>query len=146
MPAIDSSFMKDLKLMDKKLDIKFNGKNFVVVYKRPYGEPANIHLIKAKDGGFRQPDKRDLIFIRSGDLESDRLKDRLDRLSRHCEDIRRDMRRKGKEEISAMTRDNKRQLVNAFVKGNNLGKGNSTFRRVNTKRKGKTIGEIRSEA
>ena len=129
-PAPERGFVKSLKTMDKKLGIKFNGKNFVVTYDRPYGEPANIHLVRTADGGFRQPDTRDLNFIKSGDMENDRLKDRLDRLARHCEDIRAKMKKKGREEIRDMTKDNKVQLKNAFIKANNLGKANSAFRRI----------------
>lgn len=132
-PTPDRSFVKSLKSMDKKLGVKWNGSNFVIVYQRAMGEPANIHLVRTADGGFRQPDVRDLNFIRSGDLENDRLKDRLDRLARHCEDVRAKVRKQGKEEIRAMTRDNRRQLANAFAKAKNLGKANSTFRRITPK-------------
>jgi len=146
MPEVDRSFLRDLKNMDRRLGVKFNGRQFVITYDRAYGEPANIHCVRTVDGGFRQPDTRDLNFIRSGDLENDRLKDRLDRLARHCEDIRKKIRANDKDEIRAMTRDNRRQLVNAFTKANNLGKGNSTFRRINLKRKGRTASEIQGAA
>jgi hypothetical protein len=142
MPEVDRGFLKDLKNMDRRLGVKFNGHQFVVTYQRPYGEPANIHCVRDSGGGFRQPDQRDLVFIRSGDLESDRLKDRLDRLSRHCEDIRLKVRENAKNEIKDMTKDNKRQLVNAYTKAHNLGKASHTFRKVEPKRKGRTAKEI----
>ncbi len=146
MPALEGSFLKDLKNMDRRLGVKFNGKHFIVVYERPYGEPANIHCVRTADGDFRQPDQRDLCFIKSGDLENDRLKERLDKLARYCEEERTKTRKKDKEEIKAMTRDSKNQLKNAFAKANNLGKAKHVFRQVEPKRKGKTIEEIRGEA
>jgi phytoene dehydrogenase-like protein len=130
--------------MDQKLGLKWNGSNYVIVYARPYGDPANVHLVRTADGGFRQPDTRDLNFIRSGDLESDRLKDKLDRAARHYEEVRTKIRQNDKDEIRAMTRDNKRQLANAFSKRDR--KANSTFRRVELKHKGRTAKEIMNAA
>ena len=145
-PALEGSFLKQLKNMDRRLGVKWNGTRFVITYERPHGEPANIHCVRTGDGGFRQPDQRDLHFIRSGDLESDRLKDRLDRAARYAEDVRAKDRARAHDEIRAMTRDNRRQLINAYLKAGNVRKANSTFRRVETKRKGRTAQEIRSEA
>jgi len=146
MPAILGSFLKDLKNMDSRLGVRFNGKNFIVTYDRPHGGAANIHCVRTADGGFRQPDQRDLSFIKSGDLENDRLKERLDRMARYCEEERKRTRKNDKDEIRAMTRDSKNQLKNAFTKANNLGKAKHVFRQVEPKRKGKTIQEIRGEA
>ncbi len=130
MPAVDRSFLKDLKSMDKRLGIKFNGNNFIVTYERPCGDPANIHCVRDADGGFRQPDQRDLSFIRSGDMENDRLKDKLNRMAAASEAIRERERAKVKDEIRAMTKDGKIQLRNAFSRATNDGKFNSAFRRV----------------
>ena len=142
----DRSFMRDLKLMDKRLGVKFNGNQFVVTYDRGYGEPVNIHAVKGDEGGFRQPDRRDLEFIKSGDLENSRLKDRLNAISYHSETIRNKMREQARTEIRAMTRDSKIQLTNTVLKKANARKANATFRRVPLKRKGKTIQEIQASA
>jgi len=146
MPTVDRSFARDLKTLDRRLGCKFNGNQFVVTYERGYGEPANVHLVKGDDGGFRQPDHRDIEALRKGDQENFRMKDHLDKMAYTYTLIQRKMREKVKDEIKGMTRDNKRQLINAFAKAANDRKANSTFRRINLKRKGKTIEEIRESA
>ncbi|MDP2362835.1 MAG: hypothetical protein Q8M94_03595, partial [Ignavibacteria bacterium] len=75
----DPSFVKRLKSMDRRLGVKFNNEHFVIVYDRGYGDPVNIHQVKTEEGRFRQPDNRDLEFLKSGDLENSRMKDRLDK-------------------------------------------------------------------
>lgn len=137
--------MRSLAATDHKLGVKWNGSHFVVTYRRPYGEPANIHLVRADDGGFRQPDGRDLEFIRRGNLDNEGVASRLARLAYHSESIREKMRRDSRDNIRHMTADNKRQLARAFTQLTNQGKGNSAFRRVPLKRKGKTWGEIEGE-
>lgn len=145
-PAVERSFLKDLKSMDRRLGVKWNGSNFVVTYERACGEPANIHCVRTADGGFRQPDQRDLCFIKSGDLENQRLKDRLDMMAAHFETERAKDRKRAHDEIRACTRDNKRQLINGVLQATNSRKANSTFRRIDLKRKGKTIQEIKGAA
>lgn len=146
MPTPDRSFMKDLRTLDKRLGIKFNGFNFVITYERALGEPANVLLVKRDDGGFRQPDRRDIEALRKGDLNNFRMKDHLDRMAYIYTQIQEKARANAQDEIRHMTRDNKRQLVNAFARATNDRKANATFRRVDQKRKGKTIEEIRQSA
>jgi hypothetical protein len=131
----DPSFLKKLKMMDRRLGTKFNGKHFVVTYDRGYGEPVNVHRVKMDNGGFRQPDNRDLEFIKSGDLTNKGIKERLNELSYHSASIREKMREQAKSEIRDMTKDNKRQLINAVLKKDNARKANSTFRRITPKKK-----------
>jgi hypothetical protein len=131
----DPSIVKRLKTIDPKLGVKFNGRNFVMTYERATGEPANIHLVKRDDGGFRQPDQRDIDFIRSFDMNNESCRERLLRLSQKSEKIREDLRKRAKDDIRHATLDNKRQLVNAFTRQTNQGKGNASFRRVTPKSK-----------
>jgi hypothetical protein len=140
----DRSFMKDLKTLSSRLGIKFNGFNFVLTYERGHGEPANVLLVKDDNGGFRQPDRRDIEALRKGDLNNYRMKDHLDRMASIYTEIQEKMQAKAKDDIRGMTKDNKRQLVNAFARATNDRKANATFRRVDLKRKGKTIEELRS--
>lgn len=142
MPTPDRSFMKDLKSIDRRLGVKFNGNNFVVTFERAHGEPANIHLVRNSNGGFRQPDRRDLEFIKGGDLESDSMKNRLQKLAYTSEKIREEQRRKAKSEIRDMTKDGKLQLAKAITQRTNAGKGNSAFRRVIPKPKRTATTEI----
>ena len=134
MPECNPSFVKDLKGLDRRLGVKFNGEHFVVTYDRGYGEPVNIHRIKEDDGGYRQPDRRDLVVIGQGDLSrGDKMEVRLKKLAYASEQIRAEARRKSNENIRDMTKDGKNQLQRAFLQATNLGKGNSTFRRVDLK-------------
>ena len=139
-PNPDRSFMKDLRLMDKRLGCKFNGEHFVITYDRGYGTPVNIARIKGKDDGFRQPDRRDLEFIRSGDMENDSVRRRLDRISyTAAKEEQMERQAKVKENIKDMTKDDKLQLRRWFSNKYNLSKGNSEFRRINVKPKGKVF-------
>ena len=134
MPEVDRSFLRDLKSMDRRLGTKFNGQNFIVTYRRPFGEPVNIYCIKADNGGFRQPDKRDLMVIKGGDLaEGVSMDIRLKQRAYASELMTREAKRKAKENIRDMTKDDKRQLAKAFIQRTNLSKGNSTFRRIDHK-------------
>jgi hypothetical protein len=113
MPVVDRSFLKDLKNMDSRLGTKFNGEHFVVTYNRGYGQPVNIYRVKAEDGSFRQPDKRDLAVIKGGDLaEGDSLDARLKKTAYASEKIREAERKRVQDEIRGGA------------------KGNSTFRRI----------------
>lgn len=139
MPSVNSSFLRDLKSKDRRLGVKFNGSNFVITYERGYGEPVNIHRVTAEDGGFRQPDRRDLEIIAGGDLASgDSFKERMNKLSYASEKIRENLRKRAKDDIRHATLDNKNQLQKAFLQKTNQSKGNSTFRRIEPKR-GKNV-------
>jgi len=130
MPEADRSFMKDLKALDRRLGMKWNGEHFVATYDRGYGEPVNIHRIKADDGGFKQPDQRDLAIIKGGDLSDEKPTVRLQKLAYASEVMRRETQRKHRENIRDMTKDDRRQLEKAFIQRTNSSKGNATFRRI----------------
>jgi hypothetical protein len=143
MPAVEPSFLRDLKNKDRRLGVKFNGNNFVITYERGHGEPVNIHRVTAENGGFRQPDKRDLQIIAGGDLASgDSMKERINKLSYASEKIQERMKAKARDDIRHMTLENKNQLIKAVVQKTNQGKGNSTFRRIAPKRSKNTVAAI----
>ena len=134
MPEPDRSFLRDLRNMDRRLGTKFNGEHFVVTYQRPFGEPVNVLRVRAEDGGFRQPDKRDLAIIKGGDLaEGPKMESRLREAAYKAERIRETDKRKAHENIRDMTKDSKNQLTTAFIQATNQGKGNATFRRIDHK-------------
>jgi len=139
--------MKDLKLMDPRLGIFFNGEHFVVTYARPFREPANVYRVKGDDGGFRQPDARDLIALRGGDLSQEGMKTRLQKLSLYSERIREQAKKSAADNIRAMTLDNKNQLSKMAIQAANFSKGNATFRRIQQDRTGgRTWDEIKGGA
>ena len=130
MPEPERSFLRDLKNMDKRLGVKFNGEHMVVTYDRGYGEPVNIHRVKADDGSFRQPDRRDLEVIKAGDLaEGEKMDIRLRKLAYVSEQIRAKAQKDAADNIRNMTKYNKLQLKRFITDKYNLGK-NSEFRRV----------------
>ena len=133
MISVNPSFMKDLKLVDKKLDCFFHPgtERFIVTYERATGEPVPIANVAGMiNGHFRQPYGTDLEFIRSGDLSNSDVNERMQRVSHHME-YERDMQRKrSKAEIRDRTKDDKVFLKNAFDKARNLGKGVTGFRQV----------------
>lgn len=145
-PAVSRGFLKDLKLMDSRLGIKFNGQHFVIVYTRPIGEPANIYRVKADDGGFRYPDTRDLIALRKGDLSNEDMQSRLRKLSAYSENLREKAKADAADNIRAMTKENRTQLTRAAIQATNQGKANATYRRIDPKVKGKTWEQIQGEA
>jgi hypothetical protein len=122
--------MKNLKALDRKLDVKFNGNNFVITYNRGYGEPVNLVLVKRDDGGFRQPDMREIAFLKEGDMENQRIKDRLERTAKYMQDVRTTDERKRKEFIRERTLDDKIQLMSAYNMVHGAGKKTPAFRRV----------------
>jgi hypothetical protein len=145
-PSVSKSFLRDLKLLDRRLGVKWNGSHHVIVFDRGYSDPVNIHRVKSENGGYREPDQRDILFVKSGDLTVEGMKQRLLKLSAYSENIRERAKKDAADNIRHMTLDGKRQLANAAVRLTNQGKGNSTFRRVDTKRKGRTYDEIKSGA
>lgn len=142
-PAPDRGFIQKLKRMDRKLDCSFNRVNrrFVITYERPVGDPAIIIGIAINEP-FRQPDDRDLTFLKSGDFTTESAKHRMTRTAKIMEDHRRDQDRKRRVNMRDMTKDGKNQLMSKFSRYDGGGKGNSTFRRINPAKTGPTASEI----
>lgn len=132
----DRSFMRDLKNMDRRLGCKFNGSNLVITYDRGYGEPVNVLLIKRDDGGFRQPTGRDLEVLRGGDLASGESMDtRLRKLAYASYEIRETLKRKHRENIRNMTKDDKNYMMNKIGRLTGQGKPRPAYRQVPYKSK-----------
>ena len=133
MISVNPSFKKDLKLMDKKLDCFFHPatEKFIVTYERATGEPVPIATLAGMENGhFRQPYGTDLEFIRSGDLASSSVKEKMQKASHHMEYERDLQRKRSSGEIRDRTKDDRIQLQRAFEKANNIGKGATGFRQV----------------
>jgi hypothetical protein len=128
----DRGFMKELKAMDRRLNCVFRQEHghFVITYDRGHGTPVNICMVAGEDGGFKQPDRRDLDFIFSGDLERERPQDRLLKTSQYIDAYNKGLDKKRKDIIREMTKDDKIQLMKAFGQMYNASKCNSTFRRI----------------
>jgi hypothetical protein len=128
-PTPDRAFMAQLKTMDKALGIKFNGEHFVITYQARAGLCVNIWKVVAGDGGFRQPDRRDLEILQQSNIEKESPEEKQQRVERYMETVRAKDRKNAKEMLRDRTKDDKIQLFNAFGKIAG-GKHNSAFRRV----------------
>lgn len=137
----ERGFMKNLKNLDRRLDCVFRPEHghFVLTYQRPYGEPVNLHLVKRDDGGFRQPDMRDLKVIYDGDMTNKKPEIEIAKRAYELLSVRDESMKKSKENIRLMTRDDRIQLMNAFQKAHGVGKNKAAFRPVTYKPKGQVF-------
>lgn len=114
-PTPDRSFVDQLRRIDKSLGIRFNGDHFVITYQVPDGGPrVNIWKVVAERGGFRQPDRRDLEMIQMSNIERESPEDKQARIARYMDAEREKDRRRAREDLRNMTRDNRIQLVRGF--------------------------------
>ena len=138
-PTVERGFMKNLKNLDRRLGVKFNGDNFVITYDRGYGEPVNLHMVKRDDGGFRQPDMRDMKVIYDGDMTNKKPELELAKRAYELLSVREESKRKSKEAFRDMTKDDRIQLMNAFQKAHGVGKNKAAFRPIKHKPKGQVF-------
>ncbi len=134
----DNVFVKRLKSLDKKLGCKYeqSHEHFVVTYRRAHGGSVPIMIVKSKDGGFRQPDNRDLVNVMAGDRQNPTAKNRLEGTAKYMEDYRAKKKKIVAEEFRNRTKDDKNQLMNVMAQAAGAGKGNSTYRRIEPISKG----------
>jgi len=139
-------FMQDLKRLDKRLGCKYRYdlERFVITWDMPYGDDAEMFVVKDDRGGFRQPDIRDIYMLCQGDIHRTDLKERIQRTEKYMTDYREKERKHEKDEIRNMTKDGKIQLVNAYKRQFNLGKAGHEFRRIVPKPRGKTVDELQN--
>jgi hypothetical protein len=137
----ERGFLRKLKSMDKRLDCVFRPEHghMVIVYDRGWGEPVNLLLVKADDGSFRQPDNRELQLLSDGDMEKQRLSDKLAKTAQHMYEVRENDQRKAGQLIRDLTKDNKIQLRNVYDKAHGRGKNKAAFRPITYKPKGQVF-------
>lgn len=137
----ERGFLRNLKNLDRRLDCVFRPEHghFVVVYDRGWGEPVNLLLVKTDDGSFRQPDNRELKALSDGDMEKQRLSDKLAKTAQHMYEVRERDQRKAGELIRDLTKDNKIQLRNVYDQAHGQGKKKAAFRQIAYKPKGQVF-------
>ena len=135
-----ATFPKRLKEIDKDLNCVFNEKihRFVIHQKtdNPILPNPTICVVQTEQGNFRHPDLRDISFLQQADIRREGPKARAKRVTEYMIDERDKSRKQAKDMIRERTVDDKKQLINVFSKAAGF-KGNSTFRRVEKKAKGK---------
>lgn len=138
-PSVDRGFMRNLKALDKRLGVKFNGSHFVITYDRGYGEPVNLCLVKTDSGDFRQPDMREIKLLHEGDMATKNARLELERRAYELQRSNERSERKTKEFIRDMTKDDSHTLANAFRKVTGIGKNAPKFRQIAYKPKGQVF-------
>ena len=129
----DSAFMKQLKAVDRRLDVKFNGEHFVVTQKtEKYGD-VNIWKVVNEQGGFRQPDRRDLEMIRGSNIENVSPNEQFNLSTAYMERFKEDERERERFNTRSVVTNNRLQVAQWFNKYFGAGKGNSAFRRINVR-------------
>lgn len=139
MYSADRSFIKDLKNIDRHLDCEYVPKyeRFVITYKRAIGEPVPVFIVQTEDNEFRRPDRRDLEKVRECDLEKESIEDKFRRISKQVWEAQFAQQRKASQEFKERALDDKVILSQKFSRLTGIGKGNSAFRRIDVKPKGK---------
>lgn len=140
MYAPDRIFLKDIKQLDSKLDCHYEREHghFVITYDRAAGGSVPILLVEGQDGGFRQPDRREILKLKKSDIQRVSMEDQLKAAASYMEKERDKTRRNARDNIRNMTKDDKHQLASKFARLDR-GKHNSIFRRVGNKPKGKVF-------
>jgi hypothetical protein len=128
----ERGFLKNLKNLDKRLDCVFKKEHghFVITYDRGYGTPVNLCMVKTDLGDFRQPDMREIAFLKAGDMENQRIKDKLAETAKYMYEIREQDARKRRDDFRHQTKLDKIQLMSAFNMAHGAGKKTPAFRRV----------------
>lgn len=139
-PVPDRGFIRKLKEIDPRLDCEFNRQygKFVITCKAELSGRYELFLVEdGLDGGFRYPDNRDIISIHMADRYQKSRRQRILEGEEYMKNYRAKEDKRVKDAIHDMTKDDKRQLVRTYTKAANLGKAESTFRKVNVMPKGK---------
>lgn len=138
----DRYFMKQLKELDNRLGCRFREdlERFVITWEKFWGPPDEIMVVSKPH--FRQPDRRELLFLCEGDLNRTDMRERLEISAAYFEDYRKKEEAFQADEIRGMTKDDKIQLSNVYRKTFNTGGKPSAHRRIPPPIKGKTAAEL----
>lgn len=148
VPEVPKSFLEELKRLDPELDCAFSRKyhRFVIYQEGKISGRVPVAIVNGyieEDGTttYRYPDQRDIVNLymadlhRSGQEIKDRIVEGEEYMLGHQEKSMKD----AEDAIKHQTKEDKHQLMRGYAETYNLGKYNSTYRRVETRRKGKLI-------
>jgi hypothetical protein len=138
----DRSALKELKLISQDLDCHFSDEieRFVITYKRATGSPVEVLWIENPDGSFKQFGMDDVQKIASMDTNRDDVRARLNKSSFAINDFALKQKERTREEILAMTREDRRILMKAFNKAFLGGKADP-YRKIEVKSRGVAAGK-----
>ena len=137
-------FIKELKQLDSRLGVKFRYdiERFVITWDMPVGPSHELFVVRDERGGFRQPDKRDLLFLCANDLHRTDLRSHLSKTERLIQEFRERQERYEEDEVKGMTADGKIQLMNAYRETFNTGGKPSAHRRIGLNPRGLTLDQM----
>jgi len=142
-PSPDSTFVRKLREFDPKLEVRFSRRHgrFIITQPRVTKpeRPAEVWMINEEDGGFRQPDSRDLKILFGGDLHRVSVEERIKKGEAYMSGYDEKQKKDVKDEIRNRTKDGKIQLKQMYYKMGNLGKAPAPFRKIVKKPKGKVF-------
>ena len=143
-PTPDSNFVKKLHRYDSTLKCNFDRElsKFVITQPSMLNSGRKVALV-VKDweheGGWRQPDERDIARIAMADFHRKSIRRRIQEGEDYMLNYRDKQDRKAAEELRDMTKDEKLPLVNAYRESFNLGKKIRPHRPIKPKVKGKVF-------
>lgn len=139
-PVPDRGFIRKLKEISQKLDCEFSREygKFVITAKGEISGRYELFMVEGDEGGgFRYPDNRDIAMVRKADRYVKSRRQRIREAEEYMRTHREKENKRESDEIRNRTKDDKIQLARAYTKAANLGKWESTFRKVDTRPKGK---------
>lgn len=141
LPMPDRGFIRKLKEISPRLDCEFSRKHgkFVITCQAEISGRYELFLVEGDEGGgFRYPDNRDILTVHKADRYVKSRRQRMREATEYMQKYREDEDKREKDEIHNRTKDGKLQLLRAYHKDFNLGKMESTFRKLYPRSKGKT--------
>lgn len=139
-PSPDPGFIRKLKRISPKLDCVFSREHgkFVIKQKSEISGWCDVFAVEGDEGGgFRYPDNRDIQSVHDADRYVKSRRQRMRESKEYMEKYRENHEKKAADEIRDRTKDDRRQLINTYTRAANLGKAESTFRKVRLLPKGK---------
>jgi hypothetical protein len=139
-PVPDPGFIRKLKRISPRLDCEFSREHgkFVITCTGEISGRYELFVVEGNEGGgFRYPDNRDIQAVHDADRYVKSRRQRLRDSAEYAENYRKQHEKQAADDIRNCTKDDRRQLMNAYTKAFNLGKAESTFRKVPLVTKGK---------
>ncbi len=139
-PVPDPGFIRKLKAISPKLDCEFSRERgkFVITCKAEISGRYELFLVEGDEGGgFRYPDNRDIQSVHDADRYVKSRRQRMRESAEYMRGYREQYEKHAADEIRNRTKDDKIQLMRAYTKDANLGKFESTYRKVGVVPKGR---------
>lgn len=147
-PSVDPGFMRKLKELDSTLDCYFDRDycRFVITQRGRISGDVPVCIVGTDgEGVFRQPDEREIMMLTWSDLHrsGQEIKDRVRDGEEAMLEARRRSEEAAEDDIRYAAREDRRYAREQFARAGNMGKANSSVRRIEHKPKGYTVKDLR---